>query len=76
MRRREPAQRYLPEEEDTRPQLLASGRVSVADLELAVRSVAERAGAAGFRQMSLRELRQRLATHLRNTLAPNLWSCM
>jgi hypothetical protein len=68
MRRREPPQRYLPDEEATRPQHGGTRRITAADLELATRSLAERTGAAVFREMSLRELRQELATHLRMPL--------
>jgi hypothetical protein len=65
MRRREPPQRYLPDEEATRPQHGGTRHITVADLKLATRSLATRTGAAAFREMSLRELRQELTAHLR-----------
>jgi len=68
MRHREPPQRYLPDEEATRPQHGGTRHITAADLELATRSLAERTGAAVFREMSLWELRQELATHLRMPL--------
>ena len=60
MRRREPPQRYLPDEEATRPQHGGTRHITVADLKLATRSLATRTGAAAFREMSLRELWQEL----------------
>ena len=63
MRRREPPQRYLPDEEATRPQ--QQRQIATADIRLAVRSLAERIGAAEFSKMALRELRKALAAHLR-----------
>ena len=68
MRRREPPQRYLPDEEATRPQHGGTRHITVADLKLATRSLAARTGAAAFREMSLRELRQELTAHLRMPL--------
>ena len=54
MRRREPPQRYLPDEEATRPQ--QQRQIATADIRLAVRSLAERIGAAEFSKMALRVL--------------------